>query len=313
MPQSRKADWGFFLCPNQALADAMRADHWLRTRYPALSRRHIDEALAQRLVTSADGGRLVKGANVEANEPPDCVLLDSYLNCLREGNLALQIPVLLETNELVVVDKPPGTPSHPISLFDSNSVTNWAVARYPEILLWANQCQPTITPHRLDTDTSGILLVARTGAAYAHWRRRFSEGNVEKRYLAWCWGRGPSGPQNIDVPIAHDRRDRRKMLALEGRNVAHAGARKFPASTRVRTLLQLGDRCLCEAVMHTGVTHQIRVHMAMCGNPLLGDQLYDPEGNARSVKVPHTLLRCTALHCEDFDVRAGGEEFSRQF
>ena len=312
MPQSKKPIGAFF-CPIQILADAMRADYWLQKRYPALSRRHIDEALARCLVKSADGGPLVKGDEVAAGQIPDCALLDSYLNCLREGNSALQIPVLLETRELVVVDKPPGTPSHPISLFDSNTITNWAIARYPEILHWASKCQPTITPHRLDTDTSGILLVARTGEAYLLWRRNFSEGKVEKRYLAWCWGQGPSSSRIITVAIAHDRRDRRKMLALEGQNVVHAGTRKFPAVTNVRTVRQLKDRCLCELVMHSGVTHQIRVHMALLGNPLLGDRLYDPEGNDRTMQFPHTMLRSTALNYDEFKVSADDKEFSRQF
>jgi 23S rRNA pseudouridine1911/1915/1917 synthase len=291
----------------------MRTDYWLRKKYPELSRRHIEEALERRLIKSAEGRPLVKGAMVPANQPPDCTLLDNFLKRLGEGNSTLQVPVILETAELVVVDKPPGTPSHPVSLFDSSTITNWAIARYPEILLWANKCQPTITPHRLDTDTSGILLVARTGEAYAIWRRRFSEGKVEKRYLAWCWGQGPSGLRTIDAAMAHDRRDPRKMLALDGQNVAHAGARRFPASTDVRTIHQLADRFLCELMMHTGVTHQIRVHMAMAGTPLLGDKLYNPLPADRVEQFPHTLLRCTALQCDRFSVSADTESFRRQF
>jgi len=291
----------------------MRTDYWLRKKYPELSRRHIDEALARRLVKSAGGGALVKGAAVAAERPPDCTLLDDFLKSLGAGNSTLDVPVVLETGELVVVDKPPGIPSHPVSLFDTDTITNWAIAHYPEILLWAGKCQPTVTPHRLDTDTSGILLVARTGEAYTTWRRRFSEGRVEKRYLAWCWGQGPSASQTIDATMAHDRRDPRKMLALDGQNSAHAGARRFPAITEVRTLRQLGDRCLCEMVMRTGVTHQIRVHMAMAGNPLLGDQLYSPLAQDRVQQFPHTLLRCTVLQSEAFKVSADGGAFSRQF
>ena len=278
-----------------------------------MSRRHIDEALARRLVTSADGRPLVKGAGITADQSPDCALLDSYLERLGEGNSALHIPVLLESAGLVVVDKPPGIPSHPVSLFDSNTVTNWAIVHYPEILLWAHKCQPTITPHRLDTDTSGILLVARTGAAYEIWRRRFTEKKIEKRYLAWCWGQGPAGLRIIDAVIAHDRRDPRKMLAVDGQNIAHAGQRKFSAATSVRTIRQLQDRWLCELVMHTGVTHQIRVHMASAGYPLLGDRLYDLEINDRAEQFPHTLLRSTALRCEELEVSADGVEFSQKF
>lgn len=290
----------------------MRADHWLRQHYPALSRRHIEEAMARRLVRTARGGTLVKGAAITVASPPDCVLLDRYLELLGKGNSTLQIPVLRETDAVVALDKPPGTPSHPISLFDADTVTNWAIARYPEILDWVGGCQPTITPHRLDTDTSGVLLVARTGAAYAAWRRRFSEKKVAKHYLAWCWGQGPPVPRDITAAITHDPADRRKMMCFPPQQVPHSG-RKFAAATTARTLQQLEDRFLCELQMHTGVTHQIRVHMASLGTPLLGDRLYDPACSDRAGQYPHTLLRCTRLQCAEFSVQADGEDFSRQF
>ncbi len=290
----------------------MRADYWLRRHYPSLSRRHIDEALARWLVKTAHGGPLVKGAEIGADSTPDCTQLERHLALLRQGNAALSIPVLLESEELVVVDKPAGIPGHPLSLFETDTVTHWAIATYPQILTWADGCQPTVTPHRLDTDTSGVLLVAKTGAAYTAWRKRFSQKSVSKRYLAWCWGQGPVEQRSVMSAMAHDPTDRRKMICLSQPDPAPSG-RVFPALTMLRTLRQLKDRFLCELTMRTGVMHQIRVHMESVGYPLLGDQLYDRKWTERVEQYPLTLLRCTRLQWEDFSVQAKAEKFIGQF
>lgn len=290
----------------------VRVDYWLRQRYPELTRRHIDEALANQLVRSASGAQLAKGAMVANDLPPDCSPLEQHLAIIRAGNPQLQIPVLHVSAALLAIDKPAGMPSHPISLFDDGTVTNWAIARYPEVLQWAKDCQPTITPHRLDTDTSGVLLVARTSDAYELWRRRFSEKKVMKHYLAWCWGQGPTDDLLITSGIAHDPRDRRKML-VAGENGSPHRRKIFAAATAVRMCRQLQDRFLCELTMHTGVTHQIRVHLASTGNPLLGDRLYDSKYENRCELFSHTLLRCTGLQYGEFSVAVDPAEFTGRF
>lgn len=287
----------------------MRVDHWLRQRYPQLSRRHVEEALSQRFVTTPGGGSLARGGSVDLQAPPLCARLEGHLATLLSGNPALSVPIILELPDLVVVDKPAGMPSHPLSLLERDTITHWAMARYPEICRWATQCQPTITPHRLDTGTSGALLVARTGAGYEQWRRRFTQKHVEKTYLAWCWGKGPAAPAVCKFDIAHAPGDRRRMVALPAGRTREP-ERIFSAETRIRTREQFAGYFLAELAMHTGVTHQIRVHMAAMGYPLLGDALYDPQINHRGIEFPNALLRCVRILSEDLDVCAEQESFN---
>lgn len=288
----------------------MRVDHWLRDRYPGLGRRHIEEALSHRLVTTAGGGVLSRGDNVEPGHVPSCARLDEHLAALRAGNPELEVSVITETADLIVVDKPPGMPSHPLSLMENGTVTNWALARYPEIAAWAPPYQPTISPHRLDTGTSGILLVARTSRAYEDWRIRFGARQVEKTYLAWCRGIGPHQPLVCTRRIAHDPADRRRMVCLED-GAETPNVRSFPAETHVRTLEQGSGHFLCELTMRTGVTHQLRVHMASLGFALLGDGLYGPAPEQRYIGVKHALLRCIGLKSGDVHFRAPDVGFRR--
>jgi 23S rRNA pseudouridine1911/1915/1917 synthase len=290
----------------------VRIDSWLRERYPRLTRRHIEEALSAGLVTRRGGGRLARGDLLDSGSPPDCARLDAHLDGLRSGNVTLHVPVLAESADTLAVDKPPGVPCQPISLLERETVSHWAFARYPEIRAWATDCQPTVTPHRLDIDTSGVLLVARTRAAFDTWRRRFGDGRVTKRYLAWCWGRGPERELLIDAGIAHDPRDPRKMVAMRGTQRPHRG-RVCRAETMVHIRRQLRDRFLAEITMRTGVTHQVRVHLAWHGTPLLGDRLYDDCYDIRKGNPERTQLRCIALCSGEFAVTAPSDEFEGRY
>lgn len=282
-----------------------RLDHWLGQRFPGLSRRQVLEAIEAGLIRAQGGGKVRKGDRVFAGREPDCSRLEAHLQRLTAGNPDLVVPILLEAEGLVAVDKPAGMPGHPVHLQDFSTVTHWALARYPEIRTWATDCQPTITPHRLDTGTSGVLLVARTGPEYERWRSHFSRGEVQKRYLAWCWGSPLKDRWIIDRPIGHARGDRTRM------EVRGKGGRR--AISEVEVLQRLPDRFLCELLLRTGVTHQVRVHMAACGHPLAGDRLYDPGFGARTERPEHALLRAVTIACGDFEVSAPREEFVARF
>src|SRR5262249_17011067 len=121
--------------------------------------------------------------------------------------------------------------------------------------------------HRLDTGTSGLLVAARTPAVHARLRAAFRAGDVTKRYLAVVAGSPPEHAV-VDTPLAHDPRDRRRMVA------ASAGLRAWPAQTEIARLNAGSGRALVRATLHSGVTHQVRVHLALLGCPVLGDALY---------------------------------------
>lgn len=127
--------------------------------------------------------------------------------------------------------------------------------------------------HRLDTWTSGLVLAARTPAALGRARAQFAALELRKHYLFLSDRRVPWERNVVEFPLAHDRRDRRKMVWQRGKSTPHRG-RWFPARTVLRRLGAHGDLGLWTATITTGVTHQIRVHAAAVGLALAGDRLY---------------------------------------
>ena len=288
-------------------ASSIRLDAWLRRRYPGLSRQHIIEAIEEGLVRREGGGRLRKGDRIA--DPPDCTGLDRHLARILSGNPALDVPVLEETDDIIVVDKPAGMPGHPVHLLDIDTVCHWALARYPQIRAWCTAGQPTLTPHRLDTGTSGVLLVAKTAAAYRHWRGLFSGGKVEKQYLAWCWGVPAADRWRVDIGLVHDTSDRRRMVPAGGGRAQ----RVLPAESHVSVEKRLDDRFLCRVTCRTGVMHQVRAHLRVSGHPLLGDDLYDDAFAARPASFPHVLLRAVRLAAPGFTAAAPETPFAERF
>lgn len=285
------------------MAGNERVDKWLKAKYPALSNSQIEEALDLGWVTAASGKRVKKGDKVDASAELSTEPLAAHLISLKRGNPKITLNVVYEDELIWVVDKPVGVPSHPVSLTDFGTATQWAMARHPRLAVEFEKCQPTVTPHRLDTDTSGVLIVAKSLASYELWRDRFRKGGIEKKYLAWCWGNPPSDVFENHSGIAHDfLRDSKMVAVTSGAN--HRGP-VLTASTIFKVVRRVtsSDLNLIEATCFTGATHQIRVHLSSLGLPLLGDSLYDPHFETRSRSAPHHLLRA-------FVIRSQSDKFS---
>lgn len=184
----------------------------------------------------------------------------------------LPLVVLIEDPAFVVLDKQAGMPVHPLEDGERGTVANALVARYPECAGASDDPRECGVAHRLDVETSGALLAARTPEAWKALRAAFGERTVEKRYLALVGG-APGEGGEIDLPIAHHPKNPRKMLVCAmPEDAAELKAR--PATTRYRVLERLGDFALVEAEIPTGVMHQIRVHLAAVGAPVVGDTTY---------------------------------------
>jgi len=253
--------------PDDAAA-ALRLEDFVRANVPGLSRRLARAAIAAGDVR-VNGARAAKGTLVA---PGDEVTLPEWHALVPEPELALA--VVHEDGDLVAVDKPGGMPGHALDPRERGTAVAFLLARWPEMAEVGDPLAPGLV-HRLDTGTSGLLVAARTPDAHAALRTAFSGGAVEKRYMAVVAGIPPRHAR-VSLALARDRRDRRRMRAA-------AGARGWQAVTEFELLSSAGDRALVAATMHTGVTHQIRVHLAELGHPVLGDALYGgPDVGLRS-------------------------------
>jgi len=132
--------------------------------------------------------------------------------------------------------------------------------------------------HRLDRETSGLVLVAKTQEAFDNLRLQFRRREIKKTYWALVW-KTTAAEGAIDFPIAHDSRDRRRMRALKNSDRRREPVRHWQALTRFKRICRRGGLSLVEVEMATGVTHQIRVHLAAMGHPIVADALYGQAGS----------------------------------
>ncbi len=215
----------------------------------------------------AEGVRKLKVSTpVHAGQRFECPLPERSPRGATAEAEAIPLLVVYEDEELLVIDKPAGMVVHPAPGHARGTLVNALLAhlnRTPDPRLEA--LRPGIV-HRLDRDTSGLMVVAKTFEAHEHLARQIRERRAQRVYLALTLGRWPSPEGVIEGMIGRSPANRKKMAVVE------SGGR--PARTRYRVLRSLSPAELVEARLETGRTHQIRVHFAARGHPVLGDPLY---------------------------------------
>ncbi|MDX1997856.1 MAG: RluA family pseudouridine synthase [Thermoanaerobaculia bacterium] len=200
-----------------------------------------------------------------------------------------ELAILHSDPDLIVLDKPAGLTVHPGAGRATGTLVHRLLARYPELAGVGGPGRPGIV-HRLDKDTTGVLVVARTPAAYQTLSRAFSSRAVAKTYLAVVYGtpREPAG--TINRPIGRHAEHRKEMTVRpDGR----------PAVSHYRTRSSRGGLSWLEVDIETGRTHQIRVHLKALGHPLVGDAVYGEarwRGLPRPVQKPLAAFSRPALH-----------------
>ncbi len=238
-----------------------RLDRYLSSVVPGQSRSQIQRLIEQGQVAVA--GRTAK-ANL-AVKAGDRITLD-VPEPAPSTAVAEDIPltIVYEDPDLVVVDKPAGMVVHPAAGHDSGTLVNALLHRIKDLSGIGGELRPGIV-HRLDKGTSGLMVVAKNDHAHESLSRQFAEREVEKEYGALVWGVVQAG-RRIDLPIGRDPKDRQKMSARSRR------ARN--AVTRITRARHYRGVTLCQVAIHTGRTHQIRVHLSAIGHPIVGDATY---------------------------------------
>jgi 23S rRNA pseudouridine1911/1915/1917 synthase len=263
-----------------------RLDVFLARHIPHWSRRTAQRAIATERVR-INGRRARKGQLIRSGDIVHVAddLLDPPT---LQPNPDLALTVLYEDAAVIAIDKPAGMPSHALRTTETATVANFLLARYPELAtVGKSRLEPGII-HRLDTDTSGSLLVGRTAQAYDALRKQFAAQQVTKEYLALVHG-AVTIAGRVDTAMIHDPGDRRRMRV---RSATDSG-RIRAALTYYRPLERLRGATLLSVQIVTGVMHQIRVHLASIGYPIIGDRLY---GRPTAVlRAPRQLLHASRL------------------
>jgi 23S rRNA pseudouridine1911/1915/1917 synthase len=190
---------------------------------------------------------------IPAPEPSDCAAEP------------VDFGILFEDQHLIVVNKPPGLVVHPAAGHYSGTLVHGLLYHCPDIQGVGGERRPGIV-HRLDKDTSGILLVAKNQAAHIHLSRQFKTRSIEKTYLTIVWGQMAAESGSVDLPIGRHPVDRKKMSTHSHRARSAQTLWKIRRRFRGASLLEVG--------LETGRTHQIRVHLAAIGHGIMGDPLY---------------------------------------
>jgi 23S rRNA pseudouridine1911/1915/1917 synthase len=268
----------------------IRLDAFARQCLPHLSRREIENAIREELFRinqriGRKGDKLVAGDLLTFRGPED------WLWAAPVPQPELRVPIVYEDPAVLVVDKPAGMATHGFSARDNGTLANFIAAQRPGLLaVGKSRWEPGLV-HRLDRETSGLVLIAKTQSAFEKLKLQFRRGEIQKKYLALVWG-SAEAEGVITYPIAHDPADSRRMRALVDAAIGAQKRKSWKASTRFWKLHDMRGFSLLEIEMKTGVMHQIRVHLATIGYPIVGDFLYGKDRRESFALKRHFLHAC---------------------
>ena len=249
--------------------DGQRIDRFLVSVLGDYSRSQIQKLIADGHVEVRRGGP--SGRPLPSPKPnllvheSDQVVVDApEPSESRLAAEALPLEILYQDADLAVLNKPAGMVMHPSAGHESGTLVNALLHHVTDLSGIGGERRPGIV-HRLDRGTSGVMVIAKNDAAHQELARQFHDREVEKEYIALVWGVVQAG-RRIDAAIGRDPVNRQKMSS----RARHARE----AVTRITRAHHLPGLTVCQVAIHTGRTHQIRVHLSAIGHPIVGDPLY---------------------------------------
>ncbi|MCS6949779.1 MAG: RluA family pseudouridine synthase [Armatimonadota bacterium] len=275
--------------------EGARLDLFLAQRLPEVSRAQIQRWIEAGLVelngrSTKPNARLRAGDEVYLEPPPPLPA--------EPQPEPIPLQVLYEDEHLAVVVKPRGMVTHPAPGAESGTLVNAALARFGRLSSIGAPDRPGIV-HRLDKDTTGLILIALTEQAHHALAQQIQQRLVERRYLALVWGVPRFHRALVDAPIGRSESDRTRMSVKAALHDPNAR----PAVTEFELRENLGTCSLLEARLHTGRTHQVRVHAAYIGHPVVGDPVY---GAGRSA-AQYGWKRADARTLDELVTQMGGQ------
>ena len=263
----------------KVLSDGRRLDVLL-SETTGLSRSRVASLMEDGLCVS--GGKEIRKAGTKLPEGQEIILtVPAPREAIPQAE-DIPLEILYEDSDLAVVIKPRGMVVHPAAGHPDGTLVNALLANLDSLGGIGGELRPGIV-HRLDKETSGLMLVAKNDETQEALSRMLKDREIEKHYRALAEGKFKEPEGEIDAPIDRSKKDRKKMAVdPDGR----------PALTRWKVLAEGHGCTLLDVHILTGRTHQIRVHLKSIGHPVCGDELY---GNGRGVKVPCLMLHAYSL------------------
>lgn len=254
----------------------IRLDKYLTQAHPQLSRSYIHKLIEQGYIL-VDGRRAKASQKLNAS---DMITIELPPPPSYPSAEPISLTIIYEDNDALVVDKPAGLTVHPAPGHPNHTLVNALLAHCPSLAKSDDLIRPGIV-HRLDKDTSGLMVVVKNDFARRCLISQFQSRTITKRYIALVKGKLSPEQGTIEAPIGRNPRNRKKMAVVkEGKE----------ASTQYQVKRYLGNYTLIEAILNTGRTHQIRVHLSSIGHPVLGDPVYGVKSPYLNRQFIHAYL-----------------------